>query len=225
MRFFISGGFCRKVKTYDFDFYCIPLYFFVGEYSPFLCYSRVKSKKEVFVIYKKSRLLTGQELGGRSVLFQQKEDGSVLTRLFGTKEEIKENLANLIDAGFESVGNLVDRTTKGASAFYEAAVIGKSMAQKEAVQNVVGILVSEYYGKEKDFAQNPALVKELQCNLIGLGYDLGNTGSGKNGADGDLGSKTKSAICNFEQDYAPEIKAAVKNATEIRGELNKGRSR
>lgn len=52
-------------------------------------------------------------------------------------------------------------------------------------------------------------VKELQNNLIKLGYDLG-----KNGADGDFGTKTLTAVKNFQQKYKLTVDGIVGPATE-----------
>lgn len=43
-------------------------------------------------------------------------------------------------------------------------------------------------------------VKELQLMLIKLGYDLGDYGPEKNGADGDFGKKTEKAVRNVQAD-------------------------
>ena len=58
-------------------------------------------------------------------------------------------------------------------------------------------------------------VKEMQADLIYLGYDLGSYG-----ADGDFGNKTDAAVRAFQSDnglevdgeYGPITKAALKNA-------------
>lgn len=89
----------------------------------------------------------------------------------------------------------------------------------EAIQNAIGLLVNEYYNKEKSFSKDDELVKELQRNLIKLNYDLGVFGVNKNGMDGILGAKTKTAIGNFEQDYLKRIKEMIKQKQQIRDEI------
>lgn len=67
---------------------------------------------------------------------------------------------------------------------------------KEEIQDIVGLLVGEYYPDKEKFTKDHSLVKELQQDLIKLGYNLGTAG-----ADGKLGAKTKIAMHNFEQDF------------------------
>lgn len=83
------------------------------------------------------------------------------------------------------------------------------IARREAIQDVAGTLVGEYYQDKKGFAQNNALVKEMQDDLVRLGYDLGTSGKDKNGVDGKLGAKTVQAFHNFELDHKEEIKEAA----------------
>lgn len=52
-------------------------------------------------------------------------------------------------------------------------------------------------------------VKELQNNLIKLGYDLG-----KDGADGDFGTKTLTAVKNFQEKYKLTVDGIVGPVTE-----------
>lgn len=75
---------------------------------------------------------------------------------------------------------------------------------REAIQDVAGLLVGEYYPDKEKFTNDQALVKELQTDLAKLGYNLGT-----NGVDGKLGAKTKTAMHNFEQDHAEQVKAAT----------------
>ena len=42
---------------------------------------------------------------------------------------------------------------------------------------------------------------ELQKRLKELGYDLGTSGSNKDGVDGDYGSKTREAVREFQRQY------------------------
>lgn len=83
------------------------------------------------------------------------------------------------------------------------------------IQNVAGALVGEYYRDSKGFAENHALVKEIQDDLVRLGYNLGKSGKDKNGVDGDLGAKTILALHNFEQDHAFEVIKAARTQAEI----------
>lgn len=46
------------------------------------------------------------------------------------------------------------------------------------------------------------LVKELQTNLVALGYDLGTYGDNGDGVDGKYGSKTFNAVRDFQNDYS-----------------------
>ena len=46
-----------------------------------------------------------------------------------------------------------------------------------------------------------AKVADLQAKLVALGYDLGTYGTQKNGVDGDFGSKTETALKNFQIDH------------------------
>ncbi|MCW5921443.1 MAG: hypothetical protein KIS77_03810 [Saprospiraceae bacterium] len=82
-------------------------------------------------------------------------------------------------------------------------------AKKDAIQNVAGVLVGEYYQDKEEFEKNHPLIKEMQDELVRLGYDLGTSGKDKNGVDGAIGAKTIMAIHNFEQDHANEVKAAA----------------
>lgn len=75
---------------------------------------------------------------------------------------------------------------------------------RDLVQEIAGTIVGEYYQDKKGFAQNKGLVKEVQDDLIALGYNLG-----KSGADGQLGAKTIQAFHNFEFDHQKEIKEAA----------------
>ncbi len=106
-----------------------------------------------------------------------------------------------------------DRIDKfpGKSDFYEL----KNQA-REAVQDVAGLLVGEYYHDRDKFANDHALVKEIQSKLASLNYDIGKTG-----VDGKLGAKTKTAMHNFEQDHAEE----VKNAATVQQSIKKGREK
>lgn len=93
--------------------------------------------------------------------------------------------------------------------------------RKEAVQDIAGALAGEYYRSPSEFAENHALVKEIQDELVRLGYDLGKSGKNKNGVDGDLGAKTILALHNFELDHATEMKTAA----EIQASIKKGKER
>ncbi|MCA0235857.1 MAG: peptidoglycan-binding protein [Bacteroidetes bacterium] len=84
---------------------------------------------------------------------------------------------------------------------------------KEAIQDIAGLLIGEYYHDRNAFASDKGMVKEMQEDLIKLGYDIGNSG-----ADGKLGAKTKTAMHNFEQDHAVEMKTAA----DIQRSINKG---
>lgn len=79
------------------------------------------------------------------------------------------------------------------------------------IQDVVGLLVGEYYPDKANFAKDHSLVKVLQEDLIKLGYNLGKTG-----ADGKLGAKTKTAMHNFEQDFANYIKVGTDVQSKIK---------
>lgn len=92
---------------------------------------------------------------------------------------------------------------------------------REAIQDLAGALVGEYYQDKKGFAKNHSLVKEIQDELVRLGYDLGKSGKDKNGVDGDLGAKTILALHNFEQDHAEEVKTAA----SIQQTIKKGREK
>lgn len=94
--------------------------------------------------------------------------------------------------------------------------VGGIAPDKEAIQEIAGTLVGEYYQDKNGFAQNHALVKEIQKDLVKLGYNLGKSGKDRNGVDGDLGAKTILALHNFEQDHAEEMKAAADIQESIR---------
>lgn len=109
-----------------------------------------------------------------------------------------------------------------------AEKIGKDLTEfnlnsvkENAMQNVIGLLINEYYGKEDNFKKEGTLVKELQKNLNILDYELGDSGKNNNGVDGDLGALTKTAIGNFQQDYSTELKQAVSDKNQILEELSK----
>lgn len=91
---------------------------------------------------------------------------------------------------------------------------------KEAVQDIAGLLVGEYYADRGKFASDHALVKEIQSKLALLDYDIGKTG-----IDGKLGAKTKTAMHNFEQDHATEMREAARTAAYINAATNKGREK
>lgn len=86
---------------------------------------------------------------------------------------------------------------------------------REAIQDVAGLLIGEYYPDKEKFAGDKALVKELQTDLIQLGYNLGNSG-----ADGKIGAKTKAAMHNFEQDFSEQVKGAIEIQNDIRSSIH-----
>lgn len=56
-------------------------------------------------------------------------------------------------------------------------------------------------------------VAALQEMLVGLGYNLGKTGAGKNGIDGDFGAKTEAAVKDFQQAHGLDADGIVDQET------------
>lgn len=102
------------------------------------------------------------------------------------------------------------------------AQLSSPISLKEEIQDVAGLLVGEYYPDKEKFAKDHALVKELQKDLIELGYNLGKTG-----ADGKLGAKTITAMHNFEQDFPDQVQTAAEVQAKIQNSVNskKGQNR
>jgi hypothetical protein len=58
------------------------------------------------------------------------------------------------------------------------------------------------------------VVRNIQTMLVSLGYDLGNTGKGKDGIDGDFGDTMEEALFNFQMDNGlSEIDSTVGKET------------
>lgn len=55
-------------------------------------------------------------------------------------------------------------------------------------------------------------VKELQRDLLKLGYTLGDYGPDHNGVDGDFGSKTEKAVKKFQADHSLPVDGEMKSA-------------
>lgn len=162
-----------------------------------------------------------EEEGQRNFLFQEyqapdsdydgipdKDEKYEEERIIASPKEIKEYVNEKLSKR-EKLPN-VERLL-----YSLAREAGNEIAGYEARQNVIGLLVNEFYNKEESFDKDLSLVTELQKNLKKLDYDLGDSGKHKDGVDGDLGAKTKSAIGNFEQDYIDEIKEMVEQKKQV----------
>ena len=83
--------------------------------------------------------------------------------------------------------------------------------EKEKLEKEYPLLFKLINSKEMDFQLNNSyraegintkeLIVELQKRLKELGYDLGTSGSNKDGVDGDYGSKTREAVREFQRQY------------------------
>ena len=82
---------------------------------------------------------------------------------------------------------------------------GESEKKGGKVRELAALIVERYYGYEDSFGENTKIVKELQTNIVQLGYNIGNTGPNKNGIDGIFGKNTEAAIEDFQRDYARYI--------------------
>lgn len=58
-----------------------------------------------------------------------------------------------------------------------------------------------------------SVVKELQTQLVALGYNLGNYGPNKDGVDGSFGSATETAIKEFQANHGFAVTGIVTNET------------
>ena len=85
--------------------------------------------------------------------------------------------------------------------------IQKQYQSPEAIQAVKQILESEEFSRIQNGERNEAFVASLQTLLItDFNYDLGNTGTLKNGIDGDFGDLTAQAVEDFKTKYFTKIR-------------------
>ena len=144
-----------------------------------------------------------------------------MNREFGSKHLL---LQEIYDPGDEM--DTIERSVLKKEATRIGEQLGKEFSawdvknvKIEAKENLFGILVNHYYGKEEEFSKNENLVKELQTNLTVLKYDLG-----EKGVDADFGTKSKIALGNFEVDYSDELREFAENKQAIQDAI-KGKFR
>lgn len=102
-------------------------------------------------------------------------------------------------------GNFVHIDTRTTKSFW----YGQAQEKRTTFGGTTSTTTITTNSSNLSFGSEGDKVKELQNNLIKLGYDLGKTG-----ADGDFGTKTLTAVKAFQQKYNLTVDGIVGSITE-----------
>jgi hypothetical protein len=124
------------------------------------------------------RIIKGEDLSedvSKNIDFNEMEKG-VVDMSKTIVDAQTEHLKNISD---ETIQNLVKINKQLQPVSINTILNGKQLIKKGAKGQVV---------------------RDIQTMLVSLGYDLGNTGEGKDGIDGDFGDTMEDALFNFQMD-------------------------